>query len=121
MSDMSDTKTKNYITKLDLKIKKNIKEAAQDASVQKAILNSMFDGRDENFVFEYMFQPAEWKKLSSRALDLIFGPKRDQPNTEDEEDEFEDQNIKFGALYYASYDTVFKLIEQVKKNIIKKL
>lgn len=104
---------------LSAKIKRNIKLAAQQVSVQKALLNAMFHGCEYGTdIFEYLDSNA---KLSGIALELIYGPKHGDPKTPEEESDWEDQNIKFGAIYYDGHEAAIKLINQVKKNISKKL
>lgn len=103
---------------LDKKTLKNIKLAAADASIQKAVLEGLFDGCEVGTdIWEYI----EGAKLSDSAKKLCFGPNTSEPETVEEEQNKEEENIKFGAIYYGGYEAVCVLIKAVRDAILKKL
>jgi len=103
---------------LDKKTLKNIKLAAADASVQKAVLDGLFDGCEVGTdIWEYI----ESAELSDSAQKLCFGPNTSDPETAEEEEAQEEENIKFGAIYYGGYEAVCALIKAVHDAILKKL
>lgn len=103
---------------MKVKMKQNIKLAAADASLQKAVLHGMFEGCEVGTdIWEYI----ESAQLSKSATELCFGPGNRDPETVEEEREKWEKNIEFGAIYMGGHEAAELLIKAVRDAILNKL